>query len=115
MKTSKTFKILIWQHTAKKKKDHAPIYARITVDGKRAEISLGLSYPIAEWDSKTGSAIGRTSKARTLNSELDTIKVDLKESYKELAREGRFITAQAVKARYQGTDHSNETLLGLSK
>ena len=59
MKTSKTFKILIWQNTAKKRKESAPIYARITVNGKRAEISLGLSYPIIEWDSKMGKAIGR--------------------------------------------------------
>ncbi|MEL7270168.1 MAG: site-specific integrase [Bacteroidota bacterium] len=115
MKTSKTFKILIWQNTAKKKRDQAPIYARMTVNGKRAEISLGISYPIREWDSKTGRAIGRSSEARTLNSELDAIKVDLKESYKELAKEGRFITPQAVKARYLGTDHNNETLLSLSK
>lgn len=115
MQTSKTFKILFRLVKARKKNNGAPIYVRITVNGKRAEFSTDLFYPIEDWDSKTGRAIGRTSKARTLNDELDTIKVDLKEAYKELDREGRFINAQAVKARYQGTDHSNETLLGLSK
>ncbi len=115
MQTSKTFKILFRLIKARKKSNGAPIYVRITVNGNRTEFSTNLFYPIEEWDSKIGRAIGRTSKARTLNDELDTIKVDLKESFKELAREGRFITAQTVKARYQGTDHSNETLLGLSK
>jgi len=38
MQTSKTFTIHFWLNTAKKKDDLAPIYARITVDGKRAEI-----------------------------------------------------------------------------
>ena len=115
MQTSKTFKILFRLIKARKKNNGAPIYVRITVNGNRAEFSTDLFYPIDEWDCKTGRAIGRASKARTLNDELDIIKVDLKEAYKELTREGRFITAQAVKARYQGTDHSNETLLGLSK
>lgn len=115
MQTSKTFKILFRLVKARKKSNGAPIYVRITVNGKRAEFSTDLFYPIDEWDSRTGRAIGRTSKAQSLNDELDTIKVDLKQAYKELTREGRFITPQVVKARYQGTDHSNETLLGLSK
>ncbi len=41
MKTSKTFKILLWRNTTKRMNNLAPIYARITVNGKRAEISLG--------------------------------------------------------------------------
>ena len=40
MQTSKTFNIHFWLSVAKKKDELAPIYARITVDGKRAEISL---------------------------------------------------------------------------
>ncbi|WP_431129563.1 site-specific integrase [Flagellimonas flava] len=115
MQTSKTFKILFRLVKARKKNNGAPIYVRITVNGKRAEFSTDLFYPMEEWDSKAGKAIGRNSRARSLNDELDIIRVDLKESYKELIRERRFVTAQAVKARYQGTDHSNETLLGLSK
>ncbi|WP_339144673.1 site-specific integrase [Croceitalea sp. MTPC5] len=115
MQTSKTFKILFRLVKARIKNNEAPIYVRITVSGKRTEFSTDLFYPPEEWDSKTGRAIGRSSKARNLNDELDSIKVDIKDSYRELEREGRFITALAVKARYQGTDHSNETLLGLSK
>jgi len=40
MQTSKTFSIHFWLNMAKKKNGIAPIYARITVNGKRAEISL---------------------------------------------------------------------------
>lgn len=40
MGTSRTFSILFWLNLAKEKDGFAPIYARITVDGKRAEISL---------------------------------------------------------------------------
>ena len=46
MQTSKTFKILFRLVKARKKNNGAPIYVRITVNGKRAEFStdLFLSY-----------------------------------------------------------------------
>ncbi len=115
MKTSKTFTILFWQNLAKKKGDSAPLYARITVDGKRAEMSLGIVFPIDAWNRKMNRANGKTREARILNEDLDGIYTDLTDCYKQLKKEGRFVTAQAVKARYLGTDHSNETLFGLSK
>ncbi|WP_136467993.1 site-specific integrase [Flagellimonas onchidii] len=115
MKSLKTFKILFRLVKARVKNDGAPIYVRITVNGQRTEFNTELWCPVEEWDNKMNRAVGRTLKARTLNDELDVIKVDLKESYKELQREGKYITSQSLKARYQGTDHGNETLLGLSK
>ncbi|MEP5238442.1 MAG: Arm DNA-binding domain-containing protein, partial [Flavobacteriaceae bacterium] len=36
----------------KKKGDLAPIYARITVNGKRAEISLKRTISVTYWDTK---------------------------------------------------------------
>ncbi len=113
MKTSKTFKILIWQNTAKRKNNLAPIYARITVNGKRAEISLGTTYAIDFWDSKMSRAIGRSATARVLNEELDTIHTDITNSYKELLKEGKHITAQLIKARYLKLDNNQMTLLKL--
>ncbi|MCL6266382.1 site-specific integrase [Flagellimonas myxillae] len=113
MRTSKTFTILFWQKIAKKKRGIAPIYARITVDGKRAEISLGIQFPMDSWNRKMSRAEGRTVEARALNQDLDTIYTELADCYKQLKKEGRFVTAQSVKARYLGTDHNNETLFGL--
>ncbi len=40
MGTTRTFSIHFWLNIAKRNGDSAPIYARVTVDGKRAEISL---------------------------------------------------------------------------
>lgn len=36
-----TFTILIWAYRGKQKESEATLYARVTVNGKRAEISLG--------------------------------------------------------------------------
>lgn len=113
MKTSKTFTILFWQNMAKTKGGIAPLYARITVNGKRAEMSLAIQFPIEDWNRKMNRANGKSREARILNEELDTIYTDLADCYKQLRKEGRFVTAQSVKARYLGTDHNNETLFGL--
>ncbi len=115
MTASKTFKILFRQIKARGNGEVAPIYVRITVRGRRVEISTDLSYSMAEWDTKQGRAKGRVAQARELNDQLDSIYVEIKECYRTLKREGRFITAQAIKARYLGTDHNDETLLGLSR
>ncbi|AKA33903.1 site-specific integrase [Flagellimonas lutaonensis] len=113
MKTSRTFKVLFRQVKAKRKDDQAPIYVRITVDGKRTEFSLGKFHPIDEWDNKMSRAIGRTYRARAINDELDNIYADITTAYKELRKEGKFVTAQTVKARYLGLDYHDATLLDL--
>ncbi|GAA3624973.1 site-specific integrase [Flavivirga jejuensis] len=112
MKTS-TFKILFRQVIGKRKNDQASIYARVTVNGERTEFSLNRLYPIKDWDGKMSRAKGRTAHARTLNDELDNAYADITASYKELCKEGKFITAQVVKARYLGTDNNQETLFSL--
>jgi len=113
MRTSRTFKILFWQNTAKKNGAHAPIYARVTVNGKRSEISLGQSCPIAFWDTKMSRVVGRTIEARELNYRLDNIKINISSAFEEILKEGKYITAQAVKSRYLGTDNHDATLLDI--
>ncbi len=57
MKTSKTFSIHFWLNMAKEKNGIAPIYARITVNGKRTEISLKRYQSVTSWDTKTKRAL----------------------------------------------------------
>nr|WP_190809223.1 site-specific integrase [Flagellimonas sp. S3867] len=107
----KTFKVLLWQNGAKAKNGLAPIYARITIRGRRAEISTGRNCPVANWDSKTSRIVGRSEGARALNQELERIKHRLHECYKELLDQGTFVDARAVKSRYLGEDRKGRTLL----
>jgi site-specific recombinase XerD len=110
MKTSRTFTILFWQNIAKRKKEIAPLYARITVNGKRTEISLGITCPIEDWDNEMNRTKGKTQESRLINNKLDGIKVDITDSYKELFKEGKLVTAKSVKARYLGMDNNEATL-----
>lgn len=113
MQTSKTFSIHFWLSMAKKKDDLAPIYARITVDGKRAEISLKRFTSVTYWDTRSKRANSRTSEGKSLNVYLDQVYSDLLECQKQLLGESRYVTAQAIKARYLGEDEQHKTLIQL--
>ncbi|MEZ4840470.1 MAG: Arm DNA-binding domain-containing protein [Flavobacteriaceae bacterium] len=86
---------------------------RITVNGKRTEISLGITCSIEDWDNEMNHTKGKAQESRLINNELDGIKVDITDSYKELFKEGKLVTAKSVKARYLGMDNNEATLFEL--
>ena len=55
----------------------APVYMRITIKSKRVELALNRSINTKIWSSTKGSAIGKTKEARSLNSYIESIKVQL--------------------------------------
>ncbi|MFL1010984.1 Arm DNA-binding domain-containing protein [Jejuia sp. DST062] len=113
MQTSKTFSILFWLKMAKRKGNSAPVYASITVNGKRAEISLKRYQPVTSWDIQTKRARPRTPNAPALNAYLDQVYANLLACHKQLLSEFKLVSAQAIKARYLGEDEQEKTLLEL--
>lgn len=113
MQTSKTFSIHFWLNAAKKKNGIAPVYARVTVNGKRAEISLKRYLSVAYWDSQAKRARPRTPNAPALNVYLDQVYAELLACQKQLLSEFKLITSQAIKARYLGEDEQEKTLMEL--
>ncbi|TMM55755.1 site-specific integrase [Maribacter algarum] len=115
MRNNSTLAVLIFTRDINYNPDKLTIYARITVDGRRAEISLKRYTSVNVWDVSKGRVIGTTSKARLLNSYLDEVYVQILDAHKQLLREGKVITAQAVKARFLGQDEQHKTLKELVK
>jgi len=113
MKTTSTFSILFWLNSARMKNEKGLIYARITVNGIRAVISVKRKIVIADWDPVKNRARGTKQEARLLNRYLDQVYSGLFESYQELRMENKLITAQAVKSRYLGEDQQHQSLLTL--
>jgi len=113
MKTTSTFSILFWLNSARVKGGKAIVYARITVNGVRAVVSLKRKIIIADWDSSKNRARGTKQETRLLNRYLDQVYSKLFESYQELRMENKLITAQAVKARFLGEDQQHQSLLTL--
>lgn len=64
MGTSRTFSIHFWLNLSKQNGDLAPIYARVTVDGKRAEISLKRQTKVTYWDTKSKRTASKTPEGK---------------------------------------------------
>jgi integrase len=110
MQTSSTFSIIFFTRKSRSHTNRLSIYVRITVNGKRSEISLKRSLLFKEWDNAKSRGRGNTQKTRILNKYLDQAQNQLLDSHKQLLEEDKVISASAIKARYLGEDDTHKTL-----
>ncbi|MBJ6368838.1 Arm DNA-binding domain-containing protein [Snuella sedimenti] len=64
MRTSSTFSILFWIYATRAKNNQTDIYARITVNKKRVNISLKKKIDISTWDANRQKVKGNGITAR---------------------------------------------------
>ncbi|MFS4467567.1 site-specific integrase [Maribacter sp. 2210JD10-5] len=111
MRSTTTFSILFWVYTQRAdKNNHCKIYVRITLNGKKVNISLKQKVNVDSWDSKRQRAKGNGQKAREINSYLDEVKSDIVTGYRDLKAESRVITPQLIKSRFLGEDKKVHSL-----
>ncbi len=68
-----TYSILFWLSKAKATAAGVPIYCRITVNGKRKEISTNRRIHPDEWNGEQERVKGRGQTAQILNEFLDSL------------------------------------------
>ena len=111
MRSSSTFSVLFWIYTQRADQNNeAKMYCRITVNGKKVNISLKQKVNVASWNSKRQKCSGNGVKSREINYYLDDIKTNIVQSFRELKSENKTLTAQLVKARYLGEDKREHSL-----
>jgi integrase/recombinase XerD len=110
MRTSLTFSVLFWIYTKRAQNNQTNIYARITVNGKKVNISLKHKVGIDSWDSKGQKVKGNSAIAREMNLYLDEVKSAIVQCYRDLKIENRILTAELIKARYLGEDKIHYSL-----
>ncbi|WP_299671340.1 site-specific integrase [uncultured Polaribacter sp.] len=113
MQSQSTFSLSFWVNATRAKNNQVSVYGRITVNGKRANISLKRKVVLSEWDSNKGKARGNKQESRLLNRYLDLVKNRIYEAHDELVKEKVFICAQSIKARFLGEDNEEYSLLTL--
>lgn len=91
----------------------APIYARITVNAKRLEISVKRSIKENSWNPVKGTAKGSKEEISKLNQYLDQFKSGIVESYQQLAMQKKLITAELLKNTFLGKDQQDFTICKL--
>ena len=57
--------------------DIAPIYCRITVDGKRSELAIKRETHITKWDSTRGHVKGHNEEAKSINAYIDSVRAKI--------------------------------------
>lgn len=115
MLSLKTYSLLTWLYTQKVESGYAILYFRITINSKRANISLNKKIEISKWDADKSKAKGNSSEARILNQFLKKEEAKIAKAYQDLEYEGKLITSQLLKSRYLGTDQKHKSLLDLIK
>jgi len=109
---SNTFSLLFYVKKSKMGSDNtAPIYLRITVNGKRAEVSTKRTVAPDKWNTGKGYVRGTTEDVKALNAYLDTLRSKVYEHHQQLLIRSKTITAQAIRNAYLGITERQHTLL----
>lgn len=100
---------------AKKCKGNAsglvPIYSRITINGKRIELSTGRGVQITKWSVESGRMKGNSEEARSINEQLDILKIKIIDAQMSLVYQNKPVTAASLKAKLQGVEEKKRTLI----
>tara|TARA_R110002033_G_scaffold30249_4_gene67210 strand:+ start:262 stop:1509 length:1248 start_codon:yes stop_codon:yes gene_type:complete len=88
-----------------------PIYTRITVNGKRIEMSTGRFVDPSKWSASAGKMKGQSEEARSVNRQLDMLKIKIIDMQMELIHQNIQITAKAFKSKLLGLDEKQRMLI----
>lgn len=110
MNTQNSFGCHFIIRQSKAKNGLAPIFARVTVNSKRAEISIKQKIKISDWNKGKSLAKGSSVESKKLNLYLNRIKSRLLEIFQELNLSGKLVTVKAVKDAYSGNSENGFTL-----
>lgn len=113
MRTDSTLAINFFVRKKRGNPNRYDIYARITVNKQRVELSLKRDIPVCKWDKIRGKAFEESQYLIDVNAYLDTVYGEILNVHRELHMERKLITAKLIKARYVGEDEMNKTLMEL--
>ncbi|MFD0835970.1 site-specific integrase [Mariniflexile aquimaris] len=95
------------------KNGYAPIYARITVNGKRSEFSIRRKVQLTRWNSDAGKIRGTTPDVRELNKYLLSIELKINKIQEQLSEKNILITSEKIKNIYLGKNSNQKMLLAI--
>ncbi|HEY4286272.1 MAG TPA: site-specific integrase [Puia sp.] len=105
MKSNNTFGVHFVLRSQKAEADgKIPVYARITVNGTRCEVSMKHSIDKKDWNTGKGEAKPKNPELRAFNSYLQEMHGQMHRHYRDLQIEARPLSAAAVKAAFFGIE-----------
>lgn len=109
---NKTFNLLFFVKKSKVRPNGtAPIYMRITIEGKKADISSKRYIEPQKWDNKVQKVIGNSQETKTLNVYLKTLEQRVYDYHYQMLKEENTVTAVSLKSKLLGTDIEQRMLI----
>jgi site-specific recombinase XerD len=87
------------------------IYMRITVNGKRADMSAGRECDPAKWNSQAGRAIGTKEEIKSLNNYLDSLQSKVRDAHQTLIDTKQRITTESLQNQFNGKAEKSRYLM----
>ena len=116
MRSSYTFGIqFVIRLPKQQKNDQATVFARISVNGRRCEISLKKKVNPQNWDDAKGKARGTKDEILKLNEHIERVRTIIADGYHELVQQKKVVTVDAVKSLFLGADDNEITLIKLGE
>ena len=88
-----------------------PIYTRITINGKRIELSSNRFVEMSKWSTEAGKMKGNSEEARSINSHLDMLRIQIIDMQMELVHKKIPVTAETLKNKILGVDERARMLI----
>lgn len=111
LQQNQSLSILVWAKTHRAKQGKAPLSIRITLNGKRSEISAQRLVPLLEWDSRSQTVTGRNAEAKEVNNHLAVLKSKILASYSKLELSQTMVTVEMVKMDLLGITEKPHSLM----
>jgi site-specific recombinase XerD len=109
---NKTFNLLFFVKKSKiKANGTAPIYLRITIDGKPKEIASKRYIQPDKWDNKLQKVSGSSDEVKSLNLYLKSLEQQVYDAHHTLMKDKTIATASSLKTKLQGTEQRARMLV----
>lgn len=103
--TTDNFKILFIEgKNRKNKKNQSPLFCRLTLNGKRKQLSTGINIESEHWDTKNQVILKSHKSAILYNSQLDKIKSKVNSIYMILQLQENLFSIEDIHDKYLGKE-----------
>lgn len=104
MKKSHTFGLQYYLKVENEEAGKAPLYLRISVDGKVVKYALKRTVPVKFWNQKAQKLNGNFPEHVEIRDRMRHLTNEINSAYSELLFENKPVTAEAIKNRITGGD-----------
>ncbi len=109
------YSLLFYVKKTKGNPEFSAIYLRLTVNGKRTELSTGQTILTSSWNTEASKVSGNSKEAKSINLYLENIRLKILQCNNDLIATKKEITGETLKNRYLGTDDKKITIVEVFK